>query len=180
MLPHDAHGVGSEPKITRTFCFLKFKLSAPRSDAPQQLGSREKVIQPSRPSDLRQRPGLGCWFVTASQGGARETPRSLYALLWLLARRRRNLWQEIADPPEGGRKWESGCSRQSVQDRTHRRMQCVHAVSVQPLVRRGGLESSFRSAAVGAVTSMRGVADVASFEETVARSEWCEQVRDSR
>ena len=49
------------------------------------------------------------------------TPRSRRAVCWS------EIWgEEIADRPEGGRKWESGCSRQSVQDRAHR------AYSVRP------------------------------------------------
>ena len=87
--------------------------------------------------------------------------------------------QEISLRANRVEKWESGHHNQMTRDRIHRRVQRINAVSVQPLVRRGGAESIFRSAAVGAVTSMRGVADVASFEETVARSEWCDQVRDS-
>ena len=82
MLPRRSHGVGSEPKITRTFCFLKFKLSAPRLRRLQQPGSRQKRTVPPRQSDVRPRADLGFWFVTASQGGAREAPRSVYPSLW--------------------------------------------------------------------------------------------------
>ena len=97
----------------------------------------------------------------------RETPTRSGALLWLLARRRRNFRAGNFTPGESGRKvgkkWESGHHNQMTRDRIHRRVQRINAVSVQPLVRRGGAESIFRSAAVAAVTSMWGVADVASF-----------------
>ena len=41
-------------------------------------------------------------------------------------------------------------------------------------MRRGGANQNFGLSSRRAVTFVWGVADVASFEETVARSEWCE------
>ena len=58
-------------------------------------------------------------------------------------------------------------------------MQRIDADSVHAPVRRGGANQNFGLSSRRAVTFVWGVADVASFEETVARSEWCEQVRDS-
>ena len=89
------------------------------------------------------------------------------------------MWAGNFTGGESAEKWGSGYYSQMTRDRTHRHVHRIDAVSVQPLVRRGGAGSIFRSAAVGAVTSVSGVADVAPFEETVARSEWCEQVRNS-
>ena len=64
------------------FVLSKFSFHPAGSDAHQHLGSREKGIQPSRPSDLRRRPALGAWFVTASNATARETPKRQDPSLW--------------------------------------------------------------------------------------------------
>ena len=90
-LPRGTHGARYNFKIARSLRFEMIQFPAPRLRRPSALGSRENAIESHRLSDLRLRPGLGCWFMTALQGGARGTPELQDPSLWKGASPERNL-----------------------------------------------------------------------------------------